>query len=153
MPSFLHNFADKAQKTLNSTPIGAHVQQYTNKLSSSSQSGEAPSAGGQQEATPSSKSYALENVQHQLRVLQQQYRYVLLRSSISLDLMFNSSNTSALQRGITAQKGIAIDLEGLARDIKSQSKDMYLWGQSEDEDIKDGWSLLLDAFLLTDASR
>jgi hypothetical protein len=83
MPSFLHNFAGKAQTALNATPIGAHVQQYTNKLTSQgapSPGGEAQS--GQQETAPSSKSYALENVQHQLRVIQQQYRYglTLIRS-------------------------------------------------------------------------
>jgi len=125
MPSFLHNFADKAQTALNATPIGAHVQQYTDKIRSQGATSPSGAAGdaqsGQQDVSSSTKSYALENVQHQFRVLQQQY----------------SSNTSALQRTITAQKGIAIDLEGFSRDVKAYSKEMYIWGQSEDEDVKD----------------
>lgn len=43
-----------------------------------------------------------------------------------------------LQVLITNAKGVALDYEGLGRDTKSLSKDFYLWGQEEEEDIKDG---------------
>ncbi|KAJ3481131.1 hypothetical protein NLJ89_g12233 [Agrocybe chaxingu] len=38
---------------------------------------------------------------------------------------------------ITTEKGIAIDFDSVARDSKSQSKELYTWGQSEAEDLKD----------------
>lgn len=74
MPSFLHSFADKAQNALNATPIGPHVQQYTSKLSSSHNNAADHPQPDKQDAPSTTKSYTFENMQHQLRVLQQQYR-------------------------------------------------------------------------------
>ncbi|KAG8942392.1 hypothetical protein FRC04_003788 [Tulasnella sp. 424] len=42
-----------------------------------------------------------------------------------------------LQVLITNAKGVALDYDGLGRDTKSLSKDFYLWGQEEEEDLKD----------------
>ncbi|EPT03949.1 hypothetical protein FOMPIDRAFT_98807 [Fomitopsis schrenkii] len=74
------------------------------------------------------KSHAFESIHHQLRSFQQQY----------------SSSVTPVQRIITTQKGIALDYDGLAGDTQAHSKELYMWGQSEEADIKDvtdrlGW--------------
>ncbi len=43
-----------------------------------------------------------------------------------------------MQKSGTTQKGIAIDLDSLSRDTQAHSKEIYLWGQTEPEDLKDG---------------
>ncbi|KAJ6519894.1 Eisosome component PIL1-domain-containing protein [Mycena sanguinolenta] len=70
---------------------------------------------------PSHDSHALDSLQHQLRSFGQQY----------------SSATTPVQRIITVEKGVAIDVDSLARNAKAQSKELYTWGQSEAEDLKD----------------
>ena len=44
-----------------------------------------------------------------------------------------------MQKIITAEKGVTLDLESLSRDSQIQSKELYHWGQKEDSDVKDGW--------------
>jgi hypothetical protein len=60
------------------------------------------------------------SIQHQFRQLQQNY-----------------SSTTPLQKIITAEKGVALDFETLSRDARSQSKEIYQWGQQEQSDVKD----------------
>ena len=36
------------------------------------------------------------------------------------------------------EKGVAIDFESVSKDSKTQSKELYTWGQTEAEDIRDG---------------
>jgi hypothetical protein len=43
-----------------------------------------------------------------------------------------------VQRIVTTAKGVSIDLDSLSRDVKAHSKELYLWGQSEGADLKDG---------------
>jgi len=38
---------------------------------------------------------------------------------------------------VTASKGVALDFDSVARDAKASSKEMYVWGQTEAEDVKD----------------
>jgi hypothetical protein len=38
---------------------------------------------------------------------------------------------------VTASKGVALDFDSVARDSKASSKEMYVWGQAEAEDVKD----------------
>lgn len=52
------------------------------------------------------------------------------------DVMIRSSTT--IQRIITTEKGVAIDFDSVSKDSKTQSKELYTWGQAEAEDIKDG---------------
>jgi hypothetical protein len=47
-------------------------------------------------------------------------------------------STSPVQRIITAEKGVAIDFDSVSKDVKAQSKELYTWGQSEAEDVRDG---------------
>jgi hypothetical protein len=37
---------------------------------------------------------------------------------------------------ITAQKGVSLDFDAAGRDAKTQSKELYLWGQTQDDGIK-----------------
>jgi hypothetical protein len=54
-------------------------------------------------------------------------------------LINNLSSTSPVQKIITTEKGVALDFKTLSRDVQAQSKELYLWGQEESADVKDGW--------------
>jgi hypothetical protein len=41
---------------------------------------------------------------------------------------------------ITSGKGVSIDYDSASRDAQGQSKELYLWGQAEAADLKDGTS-------------
>jgi hypothetical protein len=47
-----------------------------------------------------------------------------------------SSENRQLQLLITASKGVALDFDATGRDAKAQSKELYLWGQTQGPDIK-----------------
>ncbi|KIK71066.1 hypothetical protein GYMLUDRAFT_33193 [Collybiopsis luxurians FD-317 M1] len=110
VPGFISSFADKAQSALADHIPGTHKP--TNP-DSSAQPSSNPGVGH--------KNPTLEALGHQLRTFQQQY----------------GSGTTPVQKIITTEKGVAIDLDGLSRDQKAQSKELYTWGQSCDEDLKD----------------
>ncbi|KAI0080122.1 hypothetical protein K474DRAFT_396057 [Panus rudis PR-1116 ss-1] len=111
MPGFFSSIADKAQSALNASPLAQHIP------------GSHPSGSQSQgEASGGFKySHALESIHHQLRTFQQQY----------------SSSTSPAQKIVTTQKGIALDFDSVSRDSQAHSKEIYLWGQTEPEDLKD----------------
>ncbi|KAI0778536.1 Eisosome component PIL1-domain-containing protein [Trametes elegans] len=110
MQGLFSSLADKAQSALNSTSLGRANQ---------------GADGGSAQSPASSggilKSHAFESLHHQLRTFQQQY----------------SSSVTPVQKIITAQKGVALDLDNLGRDAHATSKELYTWGQSEPEDLKD----------------
>jgi len=62
---------------------------------------------------------------------------IVLRIVIQVKLLCESS-TGPVQKIITIEKGVALDFDGVNRDSQAQSKELYLWGQGEDVDIKDG---------------
>ena len=43
-----------------------------------------------------------------------------------------------VQKIITTKKGIALDFDNVSRDAQAHSKELYMWGQNENEDLKDG---------------
>ena len=43
-----------------------------------------------------------------------------------------------VQKIITTQKGLALGYDSVSRDAHGYSKELYMWGQVENEDIKDG---------------
>lgn len=43
-----------------------------------------------------------------------------------------------VQLAITAQKSLSLQFEAAGRDAQVYSKELYLWGQDQPEDIKDG---------------
>ena len=109
---FLSSIADKAQNAINQTPLAGHIHGTTPAGDPSAN--QAASQGGR-------RSFALESLQHQIRNLGQQY-----------------TSTTPLRRIITLEKGVALDFDALARDGKTQSKELYTWGQDEDPDVTDG---------------
>ncbi|KAI9508773.1 Eisosome component PIL1-domain-containing protein [Russula earlei] len=115
VPGFLSSIADKAQNALNNSPISHHIPP---SLSGAVR----PPPGSSSTTTDSSSAYksTIEQIQHQFRQLQQNY-----------------STTTPVQRVITAEKGVALDFDSVSRDVRSQSKELYLWGQNEGSDVKD----------------
>ncbi|THV04882.1 hypothetical protein K435DRAFT_826688 [Dendrothele bispora CBS 962.96] len=114
VPGFLSSIADKA-----TTLAQQHLPSQARPTSpdSAAQPTANQAAQGQ---TSSHKSHTFEAIQHQIRAFGQQY-----------------STTTPVQKIITAQKGVSIDYDCVARDTKAQSKEIYTWGQTEDEDLKD----------------
>jgi len=66
------------------------------------------------------KNPTLGQIQHQFRQLQQNY-----------------STTTPVQKIITAEKGVNLDVESLSRNTLAQSKVLYMWGKQEQLDVKD----------------
>lgn len=118
VPSFLASFADKAQTALNASPLAAHLPSGVARPASPDPATQ-PSANDAA-AQGGAKSHTLESLQYQFRAFQQQY-----------------STTSPAQKIITAEKGVAIDFDSVSRNSKAQSKELYTWGQSEADDLKD----------------
>ncbi|EKM61188.1 uncharacterized protein PHACADRAFT_168609 [Phanerochaete carnosa HHB-10118-sp] len=111
MSSFFSSLKDKAQSAVNSAGLGR------SDTTESSQADQTSSGG----ISGFMKSHGLEGIHHQLRTMQQQY----------------SSSTTPVQKIVTTAKGIAIDYDCVSRDTHGYSKEMYLWGQIESEDLKD----------------
>ncbi|OAX42385.1 hypothetical protein K503DRAFT_779970 [Rhizopogon vinicolor AM-OR11-026] len=109
--SFLSSFADKAQSAINQTPLAGHIP--------GTSATDQPSAN-QAAAQGGNRSVTLEALQHQIRSIGQQY-----------------TSTTPVQKIITSEKGVAIDCDAFARDAKAQSKELYTWGQTQPEDLKD----------------
>ncbi|TFK57224.1 hypothetical protein OE88DRAFT_1650865 [Heliocybe sulcata] len=114
MSGFLSSIADKAQSAIQGSSLAQRIP-GTGRATSP--------AGGDQQAggKTSHRSHALEALQHQIRAFGQQY----------------SSSTTPVQKIITSQKGVALDVDSLSRDGKAQSKELYMWGQTEGQDLKD----------------
>ncbi|KAG9314416.1 Eisosome component PIL1-domain-containing protein [Chiua virens] len=109
---FFTSMADKAQNAINQTPLAGRIPGTTVPAGDHAPD-HAPSHGHH-------RSFALESLQHQIRNIGQQY-----------------TSTNPVQRIITLEKGVALDLDALSRDGQAQSKELYMWGQNEDPDLTD----------------
>ncbi|KAG8758723.1 hypothetical protein FRC14_007510 [Serendipita sp. 396] len=129
---FLSSIADKAQAViagkLGSSGSSAHGH------SDSTSSVPPPATGAQAPYNPpaqeqsgslSGRHHGLETIQHHLRSLQVQYSSGISQENRQLQLL------------ITASKGVALDYDTVGRDAKAQSKELFLWGQTQGDDIKD----------------
>ncbi|KLO20220.1 hypothetical protein SCHPADRAFT_992308 [Schizopora paradoxa] len=117
MSSFFNSLADKAQTALNSSSIGQQIQSKLGGVTGEHQAG---AGEGSAQGGPGGRNSTLGNLTHQFRSLQMQY-----------------STVSPIQRVITSEKGVILDFASVAKDAKAQSKELYTWGQSEHEDLKD----------------
>jgi len=108
VPGFLTSIADKTQNALKDSPLSQH-------LPSSLTGAPKPADSGSTQ-----KNVTFGQIQHQFRQLQQNY-----------------TTTGPVQKIITAEKGVTLDLESLSRDVQAQSKELYMWGQHEEPDVKD----------------
>ncbi|KAG5648038.1 hypothetical protein DXG03_007073 [Asterophora parasitica] len=113
--SLFQSFADKAQSAINASPLAQHLP---GARPTSPDSAAQPSANDA--AAQGYKSHTLGAIQNQLRAFGQQY-----------------ASTTPVQKIITIEKAIAFDFDSVSRDAKSQSKELYTWGQSEPEDLND----------------
>ncbi|KIM33794.1 hypothetical protein M408DRAFT_325395 [Serendipita vermifera MAFF 305830] len=126
----LSSLTDKAQAVLGKLPAGSGHHDTTEAGGRTSTSSDTHHQQNyvppqEQSGTLSGRHHGLETIQHTLRSLQVQY------SSGA------SSESRQLQLLITASKGVALDFDAVGRDAKSQSKELYLWGQTQGPDIKD----------------
>ena len=118
MPHFLSNLLDQAQNAVQASPLAnkiplGHSRPTSPGVQNTNNTGSSSSA--------TYKSSAFAAINHQFRTLRQQY-----------------GDSTPYQRLITTSKGIVMDHDNVARDAKANSKELYMWGQTETEDIKDG---------------
>jgi len=117
MPNFLSSFIDQAQNAVQSSPLANKIPLGHHR----------PASPGAQNTTTSPtsstthKSSTLAALNHQFRTLRQQY-----------------GDSTPYQRLVTTSKGIVMDYDNVARDAKANSKELYMWGQGETDDLKDG---------------
>ena len=113
--SFLSSFIDQAQSAVKSSPLANKLPLGQNR----------PASPGAQDSSSSSshtrKSQTFAAINHQFRTLKEQY-----------------GDSTPYQRLITTSKGVIIDFENVAKDAKANSKELYAWGQTETDDLKDG---------------
>ncbi|KAH9082068.1 Eisosome component PIL1-domain-containing protein [Lactarius deliciosus] len=109
-PSFFSSLAGKAQNALKDSPLSQHIP--SSLTGAPRPSADSPSTAADSGSTQ--KSHALGQIQHQLR-----------------------HTTGPVQKIITAEKGVSLDFESLSRDAQAQSKELYMWGQHEQADVKD----------------
>ncbi len=69
VPGFLASFADKAQSAINATPLAAHLPHNRPSSPDTAPQPSANQAAGQ----GGQRSYAFENITHQIRTFGQQY--------------------------------------------------------------------------------
>ncbi|KAF8680421.1 Eisosome component PIL1 [Rhizoctonia solani] len=69
--------------------------------------------------------HAIDNITHTLKQLHTQYSPQVRPDARQLQLL------------ITSQKGLSLDYEAVSRESKGHSKELYLWGQDQVDDVKD----------------
>ena len=120
MSKYLSSFIDQAQNAVQSSPLA-------NKLPIGHHRPASPGTQGATTTSSSSadprKSSALAALNHQFRTLKEQY-----------------GDSTPYQRMITTSKGIVMDFDNVSKNAKANSKELYMWGQTETEDIKDSES-------------
>lgn len=137
MPNFLDNLAGKAQQALNTTPLGQQIASHIPGQQHAPQSGttgaqpppNAPSPTPSDHTTPYPTGIAHILKQHGLGGLQNSLR--------SLQTQYGSARDKPIQLLILGQKGLLFDYETVSRDSKTFSKELYIWGQEQTEEIKD----------------
>ncbi|KAG8832124.1 hypothetical protein FRC17_001995 [Serendipita sp. 399] len=132
---FFSSIADKAQAALASGTSklggsGSSAHGHSESVSAA----QPPATGAQapyappaqeQSGTLSGRHHGLETIQHHLRSLQVQYSSGVSQENRQLQLL------------ITSTKGLALDYDTVGRDAKALSKELFLWGQTQGDDIKD----------------
>lgn len=117
MSSFLSSIIDQAQNAVQSSPLA-------NKLPLGHHRPTSPGVQGTNTTGPPSsdtrKSSPFTALGHQFRTLKEHY-----------------GDSTPYQRMITTSKGIIIDYDNVGKDSKANSKELYMWGQTETDDLKD----------------
>ncbi|KZO95012.1 hypothetical protein CALVIDRAFT_538488 [Calocera viscosa TUFC12733] len=107
------NFSNKLQETLSQLTDPHHSATADSALSSSPPTG------------PSSRTHALDQLTNSLRSLQVQYSPQVPAALRPLQLV------------ITSEKTLSLAFESVAQASRNHSRDLYLWGQEQEQDVKD----------------
>lgn len=118
MPNFLTSFIDQAQNAVQSSPLAAKLPMGHHRPGSPG--AQNTNTTGTSSSTPY-KSSGLAALNHQFRTLRQQY-----------------GDSTPYQRLVTTSKGLVLDYDNVAKDAKANSKELFMWGQTESDDLKDG---------------
>lgn len=118
MPGFLSNILDQAQNAVQSSPLANKIPLGHHRPASP---GVQNNNNTSSQSSTTHKSSTFAAINHQFRTLRQQY-----------------GESTPYQRLITTSKGIVMDHDNIARDVKANSKELYMWGQTETDDLKDG---------------
>jgi len=117
-----HKLQAKAQAALSGRLSSDNDDHASGHTQSTAQSHHDPTQPTQQST---GRHHALDNITHTLKTLHTQYSPQVRPDARQLQLV------------ITSQKGVALDFDAISRDSKSHSKELYLWGQDQTEDVKD----------------
>ncbi|KAG8775558.1 hypothetical protein FRC12_001418 [Ceratobasidium sp. 428] len=118
-----HKLQAKAQAALNAHRGSSDTDDHASEHTQSTAQGHNDPTQPTQQA--SGRHHALDNISHTLKTLHTQYSPQVRPDARQLQLV------------ITSQKGVALDFDAVSRDSKSHSKELYLWGQDQVEDVKD----------------
>ncbi|KAG8706041.1 hypothetical protein FRC09_002610 [Ceratobasidium sp. 395] len=118
-----HKLQAKAQAALNAHRGSSDTDDHASEHTQSTVQGHNDPTQPTQQA--SGRHHALDNISHTLKTLHTQYSPQVRPDARQLQLV------------ITSQKGVALDFDAVSRDSKSHSKELYLWGQDQVEDVKD----------------
>jgi hypothetical protein len=114
MSKYFNSFIDQAQKAVQASPLADKLPLGQNR----------PASPGTQDSSSGShtrKSQPFAALNHQFRTLKEQY-----------------GDSTPYQRMVTTSKGVIMDFESVAKDAKANSKELYTWGRTETDDLKDG---------------
>lgn len=123
MSKYLSSFIDQAQNAVQSSPLANKIPLGHHRPASPGVQN-ANNTNSSSSTTYKSSTFAALN--HQFRTLKEQY-----------------SDSTPYQRLITTSKGVIMDYDNVARDAKANSKELYTWGQTETDDLKDGGCISL----------
>ena len=118
MPGFFSNMLDQAQNAVQASPLANKIPMGHHRPASPTTQNTSNTSTS---ASTTHKSSTLAAINHQFRTLRQQY-----------------GDSTPYQRLITTSKGVVMDLDNIAKDMKANSKELYMWGQTESDDLKDG---------------
>lgn len=117
MPSgFFSSIIDQAQNAVQNTPLANKIPMGHNRPSSPAKDSNTTSSSTS--GARGSSTFAA--ISHQFRSFKEQY-----------------GDSTPYQRLITTSKGVTLDFESVAKDAKANSKELYMWGQAESDDLKD----------------
>ncbi|KAG8991725.1 hypothetical protein FRB94_012286 [Tulasnella sp. JGI-2019a] len=137
MESFLGSLQNKAQHALDKSgfaskiPANFQPANFQTHTTAAQQPLNAPGhqGGGKPDSRRNSGSsgrpFIVDNITQQLRALHNQYAPQ------------GPPDVRYVQVLVTNAKGVSLDYQGVGRDAQALSKDFYLWGQEQEEDVKD----------------
>ncbi|KAF8343052.1 Eisosome component PIL1-domain-containing protein [Cantharellus anzutake] len=142
MPRFLNSLAEKAQNALNTTPLG---QQISTHIPGQQQPAQPASTTTQPPGNaPTSPPPTLDHTSPQpigLTGILMQHGLGSIQNSLK-SLQTHSAQDKQIQLLILGQKNLVYDYDNVGRNGKTFSKELYIWGQEQTDEIKDGKAVI-----------